>query len=116
VYYKARHAALNNQHSFHVVAILKRGKSIKIGVNTAKTSPRFRRIYKNGCPNYHLHAEMNVLRFAKEGDEITVLRFSAKGELTMALPCEFCRKFLIERGFRKITYSDWDGKLKIIKY
>ena len=110
LYYRARDLALNNDHDFHVVAILKRGKSIvKIGTNSNKTNPRFARKYKTGVPEYQLHAEMNVVRFAKPGDTVIVIRFSAKGKLTMARPCRFCQNFLTEAGVTEVYYSDWEG-------
>lgn len=113
----ARQAALNNEHAFHVAAILKRNKSvIRIGANSTQTNPKFGRPYKNGHYGYHLHAEMNVLRFARQGDEITVLRFNSRGELTMGKPCHLCEKFLREVGFKEVTYSDWNGELQVEKY
>jgi len=104
---------MNNDHDFHVVAILKRKKSfIRYGTNSTKTNPRFARKQKNGTYDYHLHAEMDVLRFAKPGDVVYVLRFLANGELTMAKPCRFCQGFLAEAGIKKVYYSDWDGNFK----
>lgn len=111
MYYKAQDLALNNEHDFHVAAILKRGKSIvKVGVNSSKTNPRFARRHRNGEIDFHLHAEMDVVRFAKPGDTVIVVRFSAAGRLTMAKPCKFCRYFLEQAGVTDIYYSDWDGK------
>ncbi len=113
MYYRAKKLALNNNHPFHVVAVLKRGKSvIRIGTNSEKTTPRFARRRANGSVDYHFHAETNVLRFAKPGDVVYVLRFSKSGILTMAKPCEFCQIFLAEAGIKKVYYSDWEGQFK----
>ena len=112
MYYKARSLALNNEMPFHVVAILYRGKSIvQMGSNTPKTHPHFKRSYKSGECSYHMHAEQNVLRFSKPGDRLRVLRFSAKGQLTMAKPCPVCQKFIKQFGIRGVEYSDWEGNI-----
>lgn len=111
MYYLARDRAMNNNHTFHLAAILKRGKSIiRVGVNSDKTNPRFARKYKNGEINYHLHAEMDVLCSAQPGDSIIVVRFAADGSLTMAKPCEHCQRFLAEAGIFKVYYTDWNGE------
>ena len=47
----------------------------RIGENTNKTHPRFKRQYPDGTWASHMHAEMNVLRFARPGDELEVIRF-----------------------------------------
>lgn len=88
-----------------------RGKSIvRIGTNSDKTHPKFMRTYKDGSCKSHLHAEMDVLRFAQPGDKIYVLRFHASGDLTMARPCHFCEGFIRETQIDKVYYSDWNGK------
>jgi tRNA(Arg) A34 adenosine deaminase TadA len=111
VYYKAKSLAMNNGRTYHIAAVLKRGKNIvRIGENTNKTAPRFKRQYKDGTWGSHMHAEMNVLRFAKPGDTLDVMRFSSTGEeLTMAKPCELCMKFIKESKIKKVRYTDWDG-------
>lgn len=109
---KAKCVAMNNGGPFHLAAILWRGKSIvRIGTNQDKTHPAFHRKYKNGDA-HNLHAEMDVLRFAKPGDTIVVMRWSARGELTMAKPCPHCQKFIRAAGIAEVTYSDWDGEMK----
>lgn len=116
MYYEARSAALANGHDFHLAAILKRNKSvIRIGTNSSRTNPNFRRVHRNGAIDYHLHAEMDVLRFYRPGDKITVLRFSAKGELTMAKPCRWCQKFLREAGVKRVSYSNWKGEIETLR-
>jgi hypothetical protein len=76
VYYKAEKLALENGRDYHIAAILRRnGRVVKIGENTDKTHPRFKRQYSDGSWASHMHAEMNVLRFAKPGDELEVIRF-----------------------------------------
>jgi deoxycytidylate deaminase len=111
---KAKCVAMNNGEPFHLAAMLWRGKSlVRIGTNQEKTHPFFHRKYKNGSA-HNLHAEMDVLRFAKPGDTITVMRWSAKGELTMAKPCPYCHKFIKEAGISEVTYSDWNGEMKTL--
>jgi deoxycytidylate deaminase len=113
---KAKCVAMNNGGPFHLAALLWRGKSlIKIGTNQEKTHPFFKRTYKNGSAN-NLHAEMDVLRFAKPGDTIVVMRWSALGNLTMAKPCQHCEKFIREAGIVEVTYSDWDGNMQSMQF
>lgn len=115
--YKAKDLAMNNGRTYHLAAILKRGKNIiRIGVNTSKTSPRFKRQYPDGSWASHMHAEMNVLRFAKPGDTIEVMRFSPRSDnMTMAKPCKLCMKFIKEAKIKKVRYTDWDGSWQEIK-
>jgi deoxycytidylate deaminase len=117
VYYKAKNKAMENGEQFHLVAILYRNKSVvRMATNSQKTSPRFERTYSNGKKGFCLHAEMDVLRFAKPGDELVVYRFSAKGVITCGKPCKFCSQFIIDSGIKKVSYTDWGGEMKVIKY
>ena len=112
MYYRAKNLAINNGRTYHLAAILRRnGRVIKIGENTSKTHPRFKRQYLDGSWASHMHAEMNVLRFARPGDEIEVLRVRKCGhELTMAKPCNICMKEITKAGISKVKYTNWDGK------
>lgn len=111
MYYKAKEKALDNGQVYHLAAVLFRGKRVvRIGTNSEKTHPRFTRTYADGSCRSHLHAEMDVLRFAKPGDRIFVLRFSAEGELTMAKPCTHCQHHLCESGINEVIFSNWKGE------
>ena len=112
MYYKAQELAVNNGRTYHLAAILRRnGRVVKIGENTHKTHPRFKRQYPDGSWSSHMHAEMNVLRFSKPGDEIEVMRFTrCTHDLTMAKPCHLCVKAMREAGIKKVRYTDWDGQ------
>lgn len=115
-YKRAKEVALNNGQIYHLAAILFRKKEVvRIGTNSNKTHPRFYRVYPDGSCRSHLHAEMDVLRFAQPGDKIIVVRFSAEGLLTMAKPCSLCQKHLADSGIDHVTYSNWDGELKRMK-
>lgn len=118
MYYRAREIALNNEHDFHLVAIVYRNKTpIRISTNSAKTHPKFGRTYKNGgVTEYHLHAEMDAIRFAKPGDELTVMRFKADGTPSMSKPCKFCQEFIKRSGIKVVYYTDWDGSFKKLKF
>ena len=110
MYYRAKELATNNGRPYHLAAVLRRnGKVIRIGANTNKTHPRFKRQYKDGTWAAHMHAEMNVLRFSQPGDELEVMRFVKNG-LAMAKPCEHCMRFILESGISKVSYTDEDGK------
>ena len=117
MYYRAKNLAINNGRTYHLAAILKRnGRVVKIGENTNKTHPRFKRQYADGTWASHMHAEMNVLRFAKPGDEIEVLRFAkCSHELTMAKPCYLCMNEMKRAGIRSVKYTNWNGEWESIK-
>jgi deoxycytidylate deaminase len=116
VYYRAKKLALNNGRSYHLAAILRRnGRVIKIGENTDKTHPRFKRQYKDGTWASHMHAEMNVLRFAQPGDEIEVIRFSKCGKhMTMAKPCFHCEREIRRSGITSVKYTNWAGEWEVL--
>lgn len=111
MYYRARKLAINNGRAYHVAAILRRrGKIVKIGENTCKTHPRFKRIYPDGTTGSHMHAEMNVLRFAMEGDEIEVMRFKRSDDgFAMAKPCKHCMFHIKDAGIKRVKYTDENG-------
>ena len=117
VYYKAQKLALNNGRDYHLAAILRRnGRVIRIGENTSKTHPKFKRQYPDGTWGSHMHAEMNVLRFAQPGDELEVIRFrKCNHEWTMAKPCLLCMNEMKKFGISKVRYTNWDGQWEEIK-
>ena len=118
MYYEARNLALNNGRTYHLAAILRRkGRVVKIGENTNKTHPRFKRQYADGSWASHMHAEMNVLRFAQPGDEIEVLRFSkCNHQRTMAKPCSLCLKAIKDAGIKRVRYTNWEGNWEELRF
>ena len=115
---KAREIALNNNHDYHLVAWAKRGSSTIFGTNSSRCSTKFKRTHPDGTEGFHLHAEMDLIRKFKPGTlaEITVIRFSKNGELTMSKPCEYCQKFLKEHGVKKVNYTEWDGTWSVMRF
>lgn len=115
MYYKAKELALSNNHKFHVVAILYRGKGIiTIEVNSNKTHPKSYRTYSRGKPAATLHAEASALRKAKPGDRLVVMRFCKDGTLTMSKPCEHCDKLIRQHNLNSVTYSDYDANFQTL--
>lgn len=114
---KAREIALNNSHQYHLAAWTKRGSSVIFGMNSSRASTKFKRIYADGNEGFHLHAEMDLIRKFKPGEisEITVVRFSKNGRLTMSKPCLYCQRFLKRHGVRKVHYTEWDGTWEIMR-
>ena len=112
MYYEAERKALGNGRTYHLAAILKRnGRVVRVGENTDKTHPRFKRQYDDGSWASHMHAEMNVLRFAEPGDIIEVMRFKKRDTvLTMAKPCHLCMDHMKRSGIKKVRYTNWDGE------
>ncbi len=116
---KTRELAINNKEQiFKVVAVLRRGKhTVRIGVNSTKTSPRFPQHYHDGQVGYHMHAEMNVLRFAKPGDTLEVLRFrnDDNTRLAIAKPCMHCQKYIKQAGIKKVKYTNDNENWEIMR-
>ena len=112
MYYRAKEIAMSNGRTYHIAAILRRnGRVVRIGENTSKTHPRFKRQYPDGTWGSHMHAEMNVLRFALPGDEIEVMRFSkCNHSMTMAKPCTACEFEMRKAGIEKVKYTNWEGQ------
>ena len=95
--------------------LLRKGRVVRIGENTDKTHPRFKRQYEDGSWASHMHAEMNVLRFAKPGDVLEVIRFrKCNHELTMAKPCDLCMSEIKKSGIKKVRYTNWNGDWETI--
>lgn len=116
MYYLAKAKALSNCHEFHIIAILKRGKSvIKITTNSKKTHPKFERKYRSGKSAHSLHAEMALVSSIQPGDTVEVYRWLADGTPTMAMPCVYCQKALRDAGIKKVTYTDWNGQMQTMK-
>ena len=117
MYYRAKELAVNNGRTYHLAAILRRnGRVVKIGENTDKTHPRFKRQYSDGTWASHMHAEMNVLRFAQPGDVIEVMRFTkCDHKRTMARPCSICMNEMIKSGIKEVKYTNWSGEWETIE-
>ena len=116
MYYRAKELAISNGRTYHLAAILRRnGRVVRIGENTSKTHPRFKRQYEDGSWASHMHAEMNVLRFAEPGDELEVMRFKkCDHEFSMAKPCSLCMDQMKKSGIRKVRYTNWEGQWEVL--
>ena len=112
VYYEARERALNNGRCYHLAAILRRkGRVVRIGINSDKTHPRFKRRYDDGTWAALMHAEMDVLRFSEPGDELEVMRWKkSDNTFAMAKPCRHCMPHIIKAGIAKVTYTNDSGE------
>lgn len=114
-YSEVRERALNNDHTYHVAAILwRRGKPIDVFTNSHRKSPvyfRYHSVSKPGRPSgsvYCQHAEMAALRSAKPGDKLEVIRFREDGSIGCAKPCQHCEKRIKKLGLR-VRYTDDEG-------
>jgi len=119
VYYEeTRERALDNGCNYHLAAFLKRrGRLIRVGINSMKTHPRFARVYPDGNRAAHMHAEMDVLRFAQPGDELEVIRYQkSTSTYTMAKPCWFCMKYIRQAGIKKVKYTNWQGDWEELQF
>ena len=117
VYYEAREKALRNGRCYHLAAILRRkGRVIRIGINSDKTHPRFKRRYDDGTWAAHMHAEMDVLRFAEPGDELEVMRWrKSDNTFAMAKPCRHCIPHILDAGISRVMYTTDAGDWKELR-
>lgn len=117
VYYeRAKQRALNNQHAYHLAAILKRNNDyVAIGINNNKHHRSFTRYFRDGNTAFCSHAEMEALLKAQQGDVLYVMRWRKNGHLAMAKPCKHCQIRAQKIGIRKIWYTDDDGNWQSLK-
>jgi deoxycytidylate deaminase len=74
------------------------------------------RMYPDGTCAAHMHAEMDVLRFAEPGDDLEVMRFrKCDNQLAMAKPCKYCMKHIEAAGIKSVRYTDESGAWKKLK-
>lgn len=105
----AQEMAMNNQCSFHLAALLwRRGKLIRIGINSRKKNPSFSRYYPDGDHALEAHAEMDALLVARPGDYLEVMRWRKDGVLALAKPCKHCM-LRIRRLEINVRYTDSNG-------
>ena len=112
MYYEAREKAMSNGRNYHLAAILRRkGRVIRVGINSNKTHPKFTRMYPDGTVASHMHAEMDVLRFAQPGDILEVMRFkNCNHDFAMAKPCRHCMTHIRNAGIKKVKYTNPEGQ------
>ena len=102
--------ALANGQSFHLAALLwRRGKLVRIGIN-GRVNRSFKRYYGSGSTCSESHAEMDALLYAEPGDYLEVIRWSAKGERTMAKPCRFCQAWIKRIPLSRVRYTNAKGE------
>lgn len=111
MYYEAREKAMNNGRVYHLAAILRRkGRVVRVGINSSKTHPRFTRTYPDGSIASHMHAEMDALRFSQPGDTLEVMRFKkCEDGLAMAKPCQYCMRHIQHAGIKSVKYTNPEG-------
>lgn len=117
MYYEAFKAAQSSDHVFKLAAFADKRSGI-FGINNrGKMTARFRRRYKNSdacC--YDRHAEVDlILKLSYIPKKITVVRFLASGEFTMAKPCIHCQNFLRISGVKEVRYTTWNGGWETMK-
>ena len=110
MYYKAKMKAMSNNMKYHVAAIVwRKKKPILIRSNSHKGHPSCLRTLEGGTETSSMHAEMNVLRFAKPGDEIEVIRWGKSGSILCSKPCEMCENAMRNAGITSVTFTDENG-------
>lgn len=105
----AKEMAMNNGHIFHLAALLwRRGKLIRIGVNSSRSHSSQLRHYDSHSDNSR-HAENDALAYAKPGDYLEVIRWRADGSIACAKPCRHCEIRIKRLGVR-VRYTNYLGE------
>ena len=111
MYYKAKKLAMANKMKYHVAAIVwRKRKPIFIRSNSHKGHPSCLRTLDGGITTSSMHAEMSVLRFAKEGDKIEVIRWGKSGRVLCSKPCKMCEDAMRRAGIACVTFVDSEGR------
>ena len=117
VYKKAKKIAMCNKMRYHVAAIVwRKKKPIFIRSNSHKGHPSCLRTLDGGSMTSSMHAEMNVLRFAKKGDKIEVIRWGKSGEKLCSKPCDMCENAMRSAGIAAVSFVDSNGKRATIDF
>lgn len=108
--------------AFHATFILRKNKIQKIGINSDKTHPanlKYKYIGKDGKDirtMVGVHSELSaILKYGKEdcSDCVFVnVRVDKNGYPTMAKPCRGCSDLLSQIGFKKLYYTNVEGKFE----
>lgn len=96
-----------------MVAWFRKGKSIVYGVNGEKSSPKYKRYFRDkGSPAYCCHAEMLAIDKANatNRDVLYVARFRKDGTFAISKPCSWCMMHIKRAGIRKIWYINQEGE------
>ena len=60
-----------------------------------------------------IHAEVAALKGIQKADTVLVVRVRREdGKMSMSAPCARCRKYLKDRGIKKVVYSNWSGEIE----
>ena len=46
----------------------------------------------------------------RTGEIINVVRFTNRGQPTMAKPCVWCQDYMRKKGVRRVKYTNWNGE------
>ena len=103
----------------NVVCHILYGKTLFIGKNSDKTSPRYKKLLPDGAVSYSTHAECNAMdKLPHDVNpsrlKVYVYRYGARGELRMARPCKDCMYRLLSIGIKpkNIWFSNPDGDIE----
>ena len=59
---------------------------------------------------------MSVLRYARPGDDIQVIRWRKDGSRGMAKPCRYCERFIAEAQIKSVRYTNDEGNWETLDY
>lgn len=100
----------DNNSRFRFGAVLaKKNRILSFGRNRSKTHP------KSPSPWKRIHAEMDVIRNAREdpvGADLYIVRVLSSGNLAISKPCEDCFEYVRQIGIRSIYFVNRSGVLE----
>lgn len=108
----AHTVALQSEHLMKVGAVLFKGGSIfRIACNSTKPSSMSLKYNEHGTR----HAEVNVINNVPDevlkGLSLLVVRVGRTGTLTCAKPCSTCFKVLLDKGIKRVYYTNYEGQV-----
>jgi hypothetical protein len=101
---------IDNPKKRTVAAYVENGIII-IGYNSRKSHPLAQTF---GHRFNHTHAELDVLKYVKDGSkgELFVYREKCDGTIAMSRPCSFCWELLKSKNIRTVIYTTDMGYAK----
>lgn len=109
---------MSYSHKGHVVCHVLVGSKWITGINSHEhTSPAWTKVLRGEYTLATRHAEAHAIQQAQKLSEkikkVYVFRFTKRGVLTMAKPCQYCMMLLEDAGVkpRDVFYSDWNGNI-----
>lgn len=102
------------RNCYRVGAVIfhKSGKIVTAKTNGLKTHAKL--FSHTAFPVLHAETHCIISRGLENcsGYSLMVSRVTKSGNFTMAAPCEVCSKWIKMANFKRVYYTDWEGRLQ----